>query len=324
MEKLAVLYQKHDPEQAVAARFVGASDFRRDILKRIKRYARLKAPVLICGESGTGKELVAEALHELGPVADGPFVAVNCGAIPESIAESELFGHSRGAFTGAVNSQTGLFEQAGGGSLLLDEVGELPIMIQSKLLRFLENGMIRRLGDEKTSFVPSRIIAATNRPLESLIAAGQFRLDLFHRLNVLEIRMLPLRERKQDIVALSDHFLKMFCDELGPKTLSETALSKIMGHSWPGNVRELKHTLYRACVNAPRETIHGSNVDICPVPVSPQDPGPIKCRPEPEELLEAYAACKGNLSAASRRTGIPRTTLRDMLRRIQQEQVSAP
>ena len=172
MDKLSIVYQNHDQEYDIAQRFIGTSVFRTELLIRIRRYAELKAPVLICGESGTGKELVAGAIHELSGARSGPFIPLNCGAVPESLAESELFGHTRGAFTGAVNSQPGICEQAAGGSLFLDEIGELPLTIQSKFLRFLEDGTMRRLGDEKTSFVRTRIIAATNRPLESLVSSG--------------------------------------------------------------------------------------------------------------------------------------------------------
>jgi len=297
--------------------FTGISEALAGIKDQVRTYAPLTAPVLISGETGTGKELVAKALHEMGRSAAGPFMVANCGAIPETLAEAEFFGYRRGAFTGAVDSQAGLCEQADNGTLFLDEVGELPLSLQAKLLRFLEDGVVRRIGGDKATRVSTRIIAASNRPLESMVAAGRFRLDLLHRLKVLHIRTTPIRERVEDIPLLALHFLVQFAPELGQKSLSDTALSTIQAHDWPGNVRELKHALYRAAVHAKRDTIHAADLDLERPRISLFNAslGIQRTRPDPDRILEIYSECKGNISATARKLGLPRTTVRDMLRK---------
>jgi two-component system response regulator PilR (NtrC family) len=219
-----------------------------DLLKKmITRVAASKTNVLVIGESGTGKELVARALHDLSPVKDGPFIAVNCGAIPETLIESELFGHKKGSFTGAVAEKPGLFEAADGGTLFLDEIGELPLTMQVKLLRALQDRAIRRVGGNETIKIDVRIIAATNRNLEEGVKKGTFREDLYYRLNVIMIETPPLRERVGDIEELANLFLKKFVEkQKRPITgFSATALEVILNHRWPGNVRELENVMER-------------------------------------------------------------------------------
>jgi transcriptional regulator with GAF, ATPase, and Fis domain len=216
----------------------------------IRLVAPRSASVLIEGETGTGKELVARAVHRLSPRAHKPFVVLNCAAIPESLLEAELFGHTRGAFTGALQSRTGRIEAAHGGTLFLDEIGEMPIGLQAKILRFLENGELQRVGDNDVMHVDVRVIAATHQQLEKRVADGTFRLDLYHRLAVFPIEVPPLRDRSQDIAALSEHFLALMGKSATRKTLSAAALAKLRLHDWPGNVRELAHVLERGSILA--------------------------------------------------------------------------
>ena len=221
-----------------------------ELARTIRLVAPHTATVLIEGETGTGKEVVAHAVHRLSPRSAKPFVVLNCAAIPEALLEAELFGHTRGAFTGAVQSRTGRIEAAHGGTLFLDEIGEMPIGLQAKMLRFLENGEIQRVGDNDTVRVNVRVIAATHQDLEARATAGDFRLDLYHRLAVFPIDIPPLRERLADIAALSEHFLALMGRNSPRKSLSAAALDKLYTHDWPGNVRELAHVLERASILA--------------------------------------------------------------------------
>lgn len=228
-----------------------------NIFRTIGKVADYKTTVLITGESGVGKELVARALHTQSNRRAGRFVAVNCGAIPENLLESELFGHKRGAFTDAISDRRGLFEEADGGTLFLDEIGEIPLGLQVKLLRVLQESTIRRLGDTKDAPVDVRIVAATHRDLQSEIAAGRFREDLFYRLNVLPIVVPPLRERREDIMLLVEHFMARNNARLGTRVRGFDAEARrlLIEYSWPGNVRELENTVERAMVLAEGETI---------------------------------------------------------------------
>ncbi|MGA8892250.1 MAG: sigma-54 dependent transcriptional regulator [Anaeromyxobacteraceae bacterium] len=233
--------------------FVGASPAVAELLRQVGKVAPRKTTVLLTGESGTGKELVARALHELSPRAAMPFVAVNCGAIPAELIESELFGHVRGAFTDASRDKKGLAAEADGGTLFLDEIGELPLPLQVKLLRFLEDEQVRRVGDTRSGKVDVRVVAATARDLSRAVKEGLFREDLFYRLNVVSLRLPPLRERGEDIPALVDHFLVKY-RRLRPdaplRGVSAGALEVLRTHRWPGNVRELEHAVERAVVLA--------------------------------------------------------------------------
>jgi two-component system response regulator AtoC len=232
---------------------VVASPAMQEVMRSVQKVAPQKSTVLLQGESGTGKELVARALHELSPRAAFPFVAVNCGAIPAELLESELFGHVRGAFTDARRDKKGLAAEADGGTLFLDEVGELPLGLQVKLLRFLQEEEIRPVGDVRTRRVDVRVVAATARDLARAVSAGQFREDLYWRLNVVAVRLPPLRERPEDVAALARHFLAR-CARLRPElsalSLSPEALAVLAAHRWPGNVRELEHAVERAVVLA--------------------------------------------------------------------------
>jgi two-component system response regulator AtoC len=221
-----------------------------DIFETVKRLAKFSTTVLISGESGTGKELLARALHHNSPRRDKPFVAINCGAIPEHLIESELFGHKAGAFTDATRDKKGLFEEAHGGTILLDEVGELPLQLQVKLLRVLQESRIRRVGDEQLIPIDVRIIAATLRDLESDMLEGRFRDDLFYRLNVVALRLPPLRERREDIPLLVQSFIKKLNRRLGlsVKGIEPTALQALLDAPWKGNIRELENCLERAMV----------------------------------------------------------------------------
>ena len=245
---------------------IGRSRAMQDVYRMITRVLRNDLTVLVTGESGTGKELVAEAIHQLGSRRTGPFVAVNMAAIPRDLLESELFGHERGAFTGAHSQAIGKFEQANGGTLFLDEIGDMPAEAQTRLLRALQSGRVRRVGGRQEIAVDVRIVAATNRDLAPMIADGRFREDLFYRLNVVPIHLPPLRERREDIGALARHFLGQARSEgLPAHTIDDAAVCALSEHDWRGNVRELRNVVFRLALMARDETIPGSLVeDILP------------------------------------------------------------
>jgi DNA-binding NtrC family response regulator len=229
---------------------VGRSPAMRDVARLVRQVAPRSTTVLIEGETGTGKEVVARALHRLSLRAARPFAVLNCAAIPEALLEAELFGHTRGAFTGAVQARMGRIEMAHGGTLLLDEIGEMPVGMQAKMLRFLESGELQRVGDNEVTRVDVRLIAATHQRLEEMCAEGTFRLDLYHRLAVFPIELPPLRERMEDIAALAEHFLGLLGKESPRKRLGAGALERLREHRWPGNVRELMHVLERGVILA--------------------------------------------------------------------------
>ncbi|MBS1959636.1 MAG: sigma-54-dependent Fis family transcriptional regulator [Bdellovibrionales bacterium] len=241
---------------------LGASPQIEALKKLIVRVAPSKTNVLIIGESGTGKELVARALHELSPVHDQAFIAVNCGAIPETLIESELFGHKKGSFTGAIADKPGLFEAAAGGTLFLDEIGELAMSMQVKLLRALQDRAIRRVGGNETIKVDVRIVAATNRNLEEGVKNGTFREDLYYRLNVIMLETPPLRERVGDVEMLAEGFLKKFSEKLNrkPLTFSKEALEVILTHRWPGNIRELENIMERVATLESQASVQASSL----------------------------------------------------------------
>ena len=244
---------------------VGHSDALQQAIAVARKVAKHPSTVLVTGESGSGKELIAGLIHEAGPRANAPFVAVNCGAIPEQLLESELFGHARGAFTGAVDQRSGLFEEANGGTLFLDEIGELPVPLQVKLLRALQEGEVRRVGDNSPRTVDVRVIAATSRDLEAEVRTGRFRADLFYRVNVVKIHLPPLRERREDIPELVRHFIGVFNKRLELKIagVAPAAMRLLMDYPWPGNVRELENVVERAMVLA-----EGTQVDVAHLPPS--------------------------------------------------------
>ena len=222
----------------------------REVARMIDAVAYSAATVLVQGESGTGKELVARALHARSPRRAQPFVALNCGALTETLLESELFGHVKGAFTGASRDHKGLFEAADGGTIFLDEIGDIPLSTQVRLLRVLQEGEIKRVGSTDSVKVDVRVIAATHRDLPKLVKAGKFREDLFYRLNVIAIPLPPLRERLDDVPLLAHHFVRRYADRLGKKvrTLAPEAIELLCGYRWPGNVRELENAIERAVV----------------------------------------------------------------------------
>jgi DNA-binding NtrC family response regulator len=289
----------------------GSSMAIRRVAAQVRRLARLSSPVLIVGESGTGKELVAQALHREGPRADRPFVPLNVAALPRELVESELFGHERGAFTGAVSRRAGAFAEAAEGTLFLDEIGELPLDAQPKLLRALDGYEVRRVGSNGAAArLNTRVLAATHRPLEELVDRGLFRRDLFHRLEVFVVSIPPLRERRGDIGPIARAVLVLLASDIGPRTLTPSALTRLMRHDWPGNVRELRNVLYRAADLAPGDIIDIDTVDRVlrrgvPVPtVTELSPGVAKA------LLRDH---RGNVSAAARAASTPRSSFRKLL-----------
>jgi len=244
-EKLTLELKKKYSLQNV----IGISDKMQEVFKTALKAAKTKATILLIGESGTGKELIAKAIHFESDRNKAPFLAINCAAIPENLLEAELFGYEKGAFTGALVSKPGKFELANGGTIFLDEIGDLPLSLQAKLLRVIQDKTFERIGGTKSIKVDVRIIAATNKNLEEMVKSGAFREDLYFRLNVIPIFLPPLRERKEDIPLLIDHFLKKFNKEYGKNiTIDKSAMEKLINYSWPGNVRELENTIERLVI----------------------------------------------------------------------------
>ena len=310
---------------AVESRYeiVGRSFAIRALLDRIEKVAPTDARVLITGENGTGKELVARAIHRLSARAEHPFVEVNCAAIPSELIESELFGHVKGSFTGAVSDRTGKFEQADGGTLFLDEIGDMSLAAQAKVLRALQEGIITRVGGEKPIRVDVRVIAATNKSLEKEIEAGQFREDLFFRLNVVPIQVPPLRERREDVPMLVRHFVEKAIEEqrLPPRVLAPEALEKLTNLEWSGNVRELRNTVERLLILARTNEITSGDVDRL-VGASPQTSGALsgdllaaatfadfKERAERAFILAKLREHDWNVSETARAIDMPRSNL---------------
>jgi two-component system response regulator AtoC len=305
---------------------VGQSAAMREVFKAIGLAAATDAAVLIVGESGTGKELVAAALHRHSDRASGPFIRVNCGALPEGLVESELFGHERGAFTGADRQRPGRFERASGGTIFLDEVGELPLSAQAKILRVLQQREFERVGGTETLRTDARVISATHRDLAKEVAAGRFREDLFYRLNVARIVIPPLRERPEDIPLLAEHILRRVERRhgWGPLTLSPDALSAIRLRPWPGNVRQLENALARAVIAARGRTILPEHLDAdepldpaLSAADAPSDSLPLRAllaEVERRAIQRALLACGGNRTKTAERLGISRRQLFDKIR----------
>ncbi len=257
-------------------KIIGVSRALQEVFKIVGRVARSDAPVLVTGESGTGKELVAKAIHEYSPRRQQELIAINCGAIPENLLESELFGHEKGSFTGAIARRAGRFEQADGGTLFLDEIGDMPLSVQVKLLRVLQDGTFSRVGSNETLSADVRIVAATNKILSAEVAAGRFREDLYYRLNVVEIRLPPLRERAEDIPLLAEYFLQRITRKNGMARirLSTEAIAALQAHRWPGNVRELENTIARACALASSTVLLPADIPLAAAPGA--EKGPLK------------------------------------------------
>jgi DNA-binding NtrC family response regulator len=311
------------PDEAAPDGLVGRSAGMLAVYKQIALACASDAPVLVTGETGTGKELVARAIHRHGPRSARPFVPVNCGALPEGLLESELFGHVRGAFTGAVADKKGLVEQASGGTLFLDEVGEMSQALQVRLLRALEQGEVRPVGAVRVLKVDARVIAATHRDLERAAAEGSFRADLFYRLNVFSVRVPPLRERREDVPLLVQHFLSAFSARGRPTTsLTPAAVAALSAQPWPGNVRELENTLERLVVET-----RGATIDVADLPPAfretrapletPLFSGlPTLAEVEKRYLRHVLAEVRGNRSRAAEVLGIDRRTLYRMAERF--------
>jgi DNA-binding NtrC family response regulator len=302
---------------------VGRSTAMVDVYKTIARVAPGRTTVLVLGESGTGKELIARALHEHSPRSGGPFVAVDCGALTETLLESELFGHVRGAFTGAVGDKPGLFAEADGGTIFLDEIGNVSPALQAKLLRVLQEHQVRPVGGTDWRSVDVRVVAATNRDLGEAVSAGRFREDLYYRLKVVTIVLPPLRERRDDIPLLVDHFVRRAARESGKRVrgVSEAALALLGAYHWPGNVRELAHVLERGVALAQHDVLGVEDLpaELRSPPAAP-DVAAFADRPTLEELKRRYirhvlTASGGNVSRAAGVLGVDRRSLYRMLQR---------
>ena len=297
-------------------RIVTQSDVMLRVCRDVERLAPTGVTVLLTGESGTGKEALAQALHDLGLRSKGPFVAINCGAIPENLLESELFGHERGAFTGAVARSIGKIESAQKGTLFLDEIGDLPLPLQVKLLRFLQEQVIERVGGRTSIPVDVRVVSATNMTLDRLVAEGRFRSDLFYRLNPVTVRIPPLRDRPGDPLLLARFFLGRFNTEFGRdiRGLSDAAAASVELHSWPGNVRELENRMKRGVIMADGRLIESADLELAPdESTTSLDLRSARSRAERDVLTRALARSEGKLAQAARLLGVSRPTLYDLL-----------
>lgn len=304
---------------------IGKSPPIQQLRRQIAKVARADAPVLIWGESGSGKELAAHAIHNNSPRSNGPFVAVNCGAIPATLIQSELFGYERGAFTGAAKEKRGVIESAAGGTLFLDEIGDLPMDLQANLLRFLQERTINRIGSARSIEVDVRVIAATHIHLEDAVRSGQFREDLFYRLNVLPLKVPPLRERKEDLELLVEHFFKKFETDKNPrlKGFSRQAMRTIAAYDWPGNVRELINCIRRAMVLAegrlitPEDLLLHLHLHTHPPPPSQESEAlqDARLRAEREAISQCLRRNGNNITQAARELGVSRMTLYRLMKK---------
>ncbi len=295
-----------------------------ELFKLVSRVAGTKSSVLIIGESGTGKELIARTIHESSPRRDRPFVAVNCTSLSETLLESELFGHVKGAFTGAIERRPGLFLEANRGTVFLDEVGDMSLSMQAKLLRVLQEQEVKPVGGAETIPVDVRVVAATHRDLEALVRAGGFREDLYYRLHVVALHVLPLRERREDIPVLAGHFLREYAARSNRQLsgFSPKSMEALLAHTWPGNVRELENVVERAVALSPGPIVEEGDLPekLAGLPIAAPSVQTTRSRPTLDELIrdhvfDALERAHGNKSEAARLLGIPRRTLYRMLER---------
>ena len=336
----ALLLRQEQASLAEKEGFVSCSQAGRRLLAMAQRVAMTRAPILISGETGTGKELMARYIHRFSAQGDAPFIAVNCAAIPEQMLESILFGHEKGAFTGAVTAQPGKFELANGGTLLLDEIGELPLALQAKLLRVLQEQRVERLGGRREIALDVRIIAATNRDLQQEVAEGRFRADLMFRLDVLPLHISPLRERKEDVLPLARRFIRQYApQEDQHDLLTADACRALLAHDWPGNVRELENTVQRALVLRnglfiqPRDL--GLQVEaavVAPVaalPLAAGEGGKAALRAsgkwaEYQHVIDTIRRCGGHKTRAAESLGMTTRALRYRLNAMREQGVQVP
>ncbi|MGH7262975.1 MAG: PEP-CTERM-box response regulator transcription factor [Candidatus Rokuibacteriota bacterium] len=309
-------------EAEIVGRFedlLGASSRMQELFSLIERVAASNTTVLITGESGTGKELIARAIHLKSPRREGPFVPINGGAIPETLLESELFGHEKGAFTGAHIRRQGRVEQAHGGTLFLDEVGELPLALQVKLLRFLQEREIERVGGRERIAVDVRVIAATNSDLGKAMAEGRFREDLYYRLSVVTLAVPPLRERGEDVLLLANALLRRFRQEVAGKRIrgfSPEALAALRAHPWPGNVRELENRVQRAVIVATGPLITPEDLELAPLAAKELTLRVARQRVERELVVEALVRSSGNVTRAAREIEVTRPTFHALMNKF--------
>ncbi|MGA2261921.1 MAG: sigma-54 dependent transcriptional regulator [Acidobacteriota bacterium] len=305
-----------------APRMIGVSPIFLRIMEQVGQVARSDARVLLLGESGTGKELIAAHVHRQSPFAPGPFIRVNCAAIPIELLESELFGHEKGAFTGATSSRRGKFEMADGGTIFLDEVSDLHEASQAKLLRVLQEGEFQHVGGEETLHVAVRIISATNQDLAALVAQKKFREDLYYRLSVVPIRVPPLRERLEDIRPLAEYFLQDFCsrNNFKPRRIEDEVFTLLRGYRWPGNIRELRNVVERMAILSASEMITAEAMPLeIRLPRDATEPSSLeetRAQAERGLIRQTLAEAGGNVSAAARMLGIERTRLHKRIRAL--------
>jgi len=296
---------------------VGESPALLAALARLPRLAQGEVPVMVLGESGTGKELVARQVHRLSPRADGIFLPINCAALSESLLLSDLFGHARGAFTGADRDQAGIFESARGGTVFLDEIGDLPLAAQGKLLRVLQEKEVRRLGESMPRRVDVRVVTATHRDLAAMVREGGFREDLFYRLRVAVLELPPLRERGGDVLLLADHFLARASRGRRPARLSRAARQCLLGHRWPGNVRELENVLEVGAALAEGHAIEPEHLQLPGERLEPEGTYHQRVEAYRRRLVEeALAAARGNRAEAARRLGLTRQALSYLVKQL--------
>lgn len=310
------IVQTMDQQSSLFSGMVGQSTAMLDVFCEVEQFSKLSWPVLILGESGTGKEGIARALHELGPRRHRNLVALNAGGFPENLIESELFGHEKGAFTGATCTHKGVFEQADGGTLFLDEIGELPIGLQTRLLRVIETQNIQRIGAESEIRIDVRLVCATNRDVRSMVNNNIFRNDLFYRLTRLIIEIPSLRARPEDVPILSNHFLRQIGNDVGCRRLTKSAMSHLVAYSWPGNARELYNVLSYACAVTASPMIEVSDIEYALNRISGNR---VLNSVTVKALQQAVREHNGNQAAAARALGIARSTLRDRLKSVSQQ-----